>query len=188
MKFFMKEEMRDLIISMLAVAMMFAFPDFQGLFIMYLAIVVFTFFFRVMGHKFLANRLGCMATYKMWPVGILLGLTSMFLKIIGGFVFVAPGFMEIMPYKFGRWGIKVIRLTPRDIGKISLAGVGINILFAIFFKFFPREIFQMLSSVNGYVALFSLLPIPPLDGVKILTWNMAIWAFLVIITILSLVI
>ena len=159
MKFFMKEEMRDLIISMLAVAMMFAFPNFQELFIAYLVVVIFTFFFRVMGHKILAKRLGCMATFKMWPVGILLGLASMFLKSIGGFIFIAPSFIEIMPYRFGRWGIKVIRLTPRDLGKISLAGVGINILFAIFFKFFPGEIFQMLSNVNGYVALFSLLPI-----------------------------
>jgi len=141
-----------------------------------------------MGHKILAKRLGCMATFKMWPVGILLGLASMFLKSIGGFIFIAPSFVEIMPYRFGRWGIKVIRLTPRDLGKISLAGVGINILFAIFFKFFPGEIFQMLSHVNGYVALFSRLPFPRLDGVKIFTWSITIWVFLTFITILSLII
>lgn len=111
----------------------------------------------------------------------------MLFSLVGGwsFVFAAPGFVEIVPYSFGRWGFKVAKLGPKEIGIISLAGVGFNVLFAIIFKIFPGDIFSKLSYYNGLLALFNLLPIPPLDGSKIFLWRMWIWLFLIFITVLT---
>jgi Zn-dependent protease len=110
----------------------------------------------------------------------------MFFKYFVGwnFVFAAPGFTEIMPYRFGRMGFKVARVTPKDLGIIALAGTGMNVFFAVFFKIFPGGIFQTLSLYNGLIALFNLLPISLLDGKKIFLWSMMTWLFLVFVSVL----
>ncbi len=131
----------------------------------------------------MARKMGCIATYKIWPVGVLIGLVSIVFGILGaGIVFIAIGAVEIMPYSFGRWGFKVVKLGQREMGLISLTGVGLNVLFAVFFKLFPGEIFQKLSYFNGLFALFNLIPVPPLDGTKIFMWKEWFWLFLIFIT------
>jgi len=186
MKIFSDKELRDLVIAIIALAVIFSFPNFMDLFLLSLIIVFFSYVIHEMGHKFVAKKLGCVATFRIWPTGIFVGLMSMLFKLVGGWiVFVAPGFVEIMPYSFGRWGFKVVRLTPKDFGLIALAGVGINVFFAVFFKMFPGGIFETLSDYNGLLALFNLIPIPPLDGSKIFLWKMWLWLFLVFITVLT---
>jgi len=190
MAIFTDVEIRDIIISILLVSVifwvyLFEFPSFIGFFSS-LVIVFFSFFLHEMGHKFVARRLGCIATYKIWPVGILIGLVSIAFGMIGaGIVFIAVGAVEIMPYSFGRWGFKVVKLGQREMGLISLAGVGLNVFFAIFFKLFPGMIFQKLSYFNGLFAIFNLIPFPPLDGTKIFMWKEWLWLFLIFVSVLS---
>jgi len=190
MKVFTKEEIRDIIISIVVVSLIFSvyIPElrsFMGFFAS-LIIVFFSFFLHEMGHKFAARRLGCIATYKIWSIGLLIGLVSIVFGVIGaGIVFVAIGAVEIMPYRFGRWGFKVVKLTQRDLGLISLAGVGLNVVFAVFFKLFPGMIFEMLSYFNGLFAIFNLIPFPPLDGSKIFMWKEWFWLFLMFVSVLS---
>ncbi len=190
MKFFTNSELRDLIIAIVVLALVFSFPDFN-VFVVSLIIVFFSYFVHELGHKFVARKFGCLATFKVWPTGIFLGIMSMLFNLIGkwGIVFAAPGFVEIMPYSFGRWGFKVAKLGPKEIGIISLAGVGVNVLFVIIFKMmfrmFPSDLFKILTDYNGFLALFNLLPIPPLDGSKIFLWRMWIWLFLIFITVLT---
>ena len=197
MKVFTNEELRNIIIAILVMSVIFwiyvfSFPDYNWFFVS-LIIVFFSFFIHEMGHKFVARKLGCMATYKIWPTGLLIGIITIFFGLIieglrnSGFAFIALGFMEIMPYSFGRWGFKVVRLTPKGLGLISLAGVGVNIILAIFFKIFSGMwLFDKLAYFNALFALFNLLPIPPLDGSKIFMWKMWFWLFLMFITILLL--
>ncbi len=184
MKLFTKDEIRDLVIAILALALIFSYPNLEQGFFLALIIVFISFFLHEMGHKFLATRLGAQATFKMWPFGILFGLLTMFLPI----KFFAPGFVEIVPYKFGRLGIKVIKITPRDLGQIALAGVGINIFFAWLFAVMEGEIFTTLAQINALLAFFNLLPIPPLDGSKIFLWSIWLWVFLFLLTLLVFVV
>ena len=190
-------EIRDIIISILLVSIifwvyLFDFPSLIGFFSS-LVIVFFSFFLHEMGHKFAARRLGCIATYKTWSVGILIGLVSIIFGMISaifgmigiGIVFIAVGGVEIMPYSFGRWGFKVVKLGQKEMGLISLAGVGLNVFFAVFFKLFPGVIFQKLSYFNGLFAIFNLIPFPPLDGTKIFVWKEWLWVFLVFVSVLS---
>lgn len=182
MRLFTREEMRDIIISILAIALIFAYPNLRSKFFEALFIVIFSFFLHEMAHKFMARRLHCTATYKLWPMGILFGILLMLLKpIMGGLIFLAPGFVEIMPYTFGRLGIKLIKMTPRDYGAIALAGVGVNLFFAIFFRLFTGEIFHTISLINAFLAFFNLLPIPSLDGEKIFVWGIFWWLFLIVL-------
>lgn len=36
-------------------------------------------------------------------------------------------------------------------------------------------VFLMLANLNAFLAFFNLLPIPPLDGSKILAWNAPVY-------------
>lgn len=183
MKKFTKDELRDIIISILALSMFFAYPDFGNLFITSLSIIFISFILRQMIHKAMAHKLQCTATYKLFTPGLILGFGTMFLKEIFGFVVMLTGYLEIVPYKFGRWGIKVTKLTPYDLGIITLAGIFVNLFFAYFFLLFENPTFQLITMINALLAFFSLIPIPPLDGSKIFMWTIWGWVFLVLLSI-----
>jgi len=191
-KTFKPGEIRDLIIAILLGALIFTLPTLKLNFFLYLIIISISMLLRHIAHKLMADRLGCMATFKLWITGTLIGMISLFFKAMFGFIFLAFGYVEIVPYKFGRWGIKLIRMTPRDYSYIALAGVGVNLFFMLFFGIWytinPVDIFQIISNVNGLLAFFSLLPIPPLEGSHVFTWSLWFWVTLMFFTVLILII
>ncbi len=186
MKLFTDKELRDLGITVIILSVVFSFPDFSGFFLISIFIVFFSYFARELGHKFVARKFGCMSTFKLWYPGILIGIASMFFKFVSKFniVFAALGFAEIVPYRFGRMGFKIARVTPKDLGYIALAGTGINVFLAVFFKIFPGGIFQAASLYNGLIAIFNLLPIHMLDGKNIYMWSTLTWLFLIFVSVL----
>ncbi len=131
------------------------------------------FFFHELGHKVVSMRLGYPAFYKRWDLGLLLGLMfSLF-----GFVFAAPGAVNIYGY-----------VDRNSYGKISIAGPAVNIFFALLLIPFSNfSLFQFIIFVNAFLAFFNLLPIPPLDGSKVLRWNLFIYLIILICSIILLV-
>jgi Zn-dependent protease len=131
--------------------------------------VVTGFLLHELMHKFVAQRYGAWAEFRIFPLGLMMALLFSFF----GVVFAAPGAVYIQG-----------RLTPRQNGMISIAGPGINLvvgastLLASFL--FPigaavGDILWVVAGVNIFLALFNLLPVPPLDGSKVFRWNKAIW-------------
>ena len=178
-KSFKGEEIRDLVIVALMATLILSIPDIKSNLLIYLPLVFVGFFLRQLGHKILADKLQCTTTFKLWYLGFFISIISVFLKVYG-IVFLALGYIEIVPYKFGRWGIKLIRMTPRDYAHISLAGIGVNFIlltiFGILYTINPIDIFQKIAFVNGLLSFFSLLPIPPLEGSHVFTWSLWTWA------------
>lgn len=181
---FYKDELKDILISMIAVTIIFAYRPFNlsttlSLIPYYFVAVVIAFLFHELAHRFVARKFGCVAFFKMWPQGIMISLLFMLV----GFKFVAPGAVVILPYRFGRWSRKAINihLTDVEMGLISIAGIAVNIFFAGLFSMFAGEFFVFLAGINAVLALFNLLPIPPLDGSKIVKWKPWVWLFLIII-------
>ena len=84
-------------------------------------------------------------------------------------------------FRFG-WGKPVefdpynLRHPRRDAALISLAGPAVNLvlatLLALILKFSPSSLFSVflipIILININLAIFNLLPVPPLDGAKIL--------------------
>jgi Zn-dependent protease len=183
MQMFTKEEIRDLIIAVVAITIIFSFtalpnPGIDSKFLYYGIIVIIAFGCHELAHKFVARKFGCAAFFKLWPQGIFFGL----LLMLFGIKFVAPGAVMIYPFTFGRWGYRVIRLTVSENGLISLAGPATNLFFAIIFSFFGGWFFNLLVFINAWLALINLLPIPPLDGSKILQWKIWLWVFMIAIS------
>lgn len=184
-KVFSKDEIRDLAIAVTAVTVIFAYDASNPMnTISYLplsfAAVVTAFLFHELAHRFVARRLGCVARYKMWVVGLVFGLLLMLVDI----KFVAPGAVVIFPYAFGRWGFKAARLSMVEIGLVAFVGPAVNLIFAVLFRLFPGDIFSFLASINAWLAFFNLWPVKPLDGSKIFLWKPWFWLLLFIAAVL----
>lgn len=176
------DELRDIFIIILGVTFILSFPKLQEKFLFYFFIVTFSILLKQTMHKISADKRGCMATFKLWVPGILLGIFTLSMKTIFGFIFTALGRTEISPYKFGRWGIKVIKPTPHDYGKIILAGLYANmcffLLFGVLYTINPSEVFKTIGLINWILFFFNFLPIPSLDGGYVFTMGIFRWLFM----------
>lgn len=133
-----------------------------------IAIFAAAFLLHELAHKFMAQRLGYWAEFRLDQMGLFITLLSFIspLKII------APGAVMI-------GGL----LNRDDYGKISVVGPLINIAQAIFFLligFLIPGLYARIFSyvgvmVNSSLALFNLIPFGVFDGVKIMRWNMKVW-------------
>lgn len=174
-------EARDIIISVIAISLALSIaegglklltaPSKLVFMISFFAITVGTgFVLHELAHKFVAIRFGGHAEFKMWFHGLLMALAfSVF-----GFVFVAPGAVYIY----------APRITKFQNALISLAGpltnLALSFIFLALWLVFPLKIGDLpiwlfASKINIWLGFFNMIPIYPLDGSKIMDWNMWAW-------------
>ncbi len=190
---FSDQEKRELLIATGILTLCFAFAFNGGIFVLmanfnpfafaislFIALVVVStaFVLHEMGHKFAARRYGCWAEFRYSLNGLLLAL---FFSGVLGFLFAAPGAVMISG-----------RINKRQNGIISLAGPAVNLVLAYGFLgvFFIGAILIAAgtpigflvwllglygTNINLILGLFNMIPFPPLDGSKIITWNPAVY-------------
>jgi Zn-dependent protease len=137
--------------------------------------VITGFLLHEIGHKIVAQRYGCWAEFRAWPFGLLMAVFSAFI----GFLFAAPGAVYIRGH-----------LTKEENGKVSASGPLMNIAVATFLLpiwiFIPlidegKLLVSMILWLNLFIGGFNMIPIPPLDGSKIIRWNPGVWILLLMI-------
>ncbi|KHO48166.1 MAG: peptidase M50 family [archaeon GW2011_AR5] len=192
MKFtFTAIEVKEIVISAVVLSFAFALAYSDGIFSLNLAVlpvlVLFAFIavgigflaHELIGHKLIAQRLGLHAEYRMWKFGLVIALLSS----LAGFVFAAPGAVYVSS-RVDLWG-RQSGVSKKRMGIVSLSGPLINLLLVAAFLplqlIYPItvlgvELFSLAVFVNLWLAIFNMLPIPPLDGSKVLSWNKVIWA------------
>jgi Zn-dependent protease len=86
-------------------------------------------------------------------------------------------------------------LTREQNGRVSLVGPLTNFAVALTFTglgfalvrfltgdtgFYVGGILFFTGYINAFLGVFNMLPIPPLDGSKVLAWNVGIWAVTIV--------
>jgi Zn-dependent protease len=135
-----------------------------------LAIVLtVSFFVHELAHKITAQRRGLWAEFRLTTWGAILTLVFMILPVT--FKIISPGAVMISG-----------SASLDEIGKISIAGPMTNIILssallgAAFIWSALSWVFVLVALLNGYIAVFNLIPFGIFDGFKIFGWNKTVWA------------
>jgi Zn-dependent protease len=127
-----------------------------------------SFFAHEIAHKVTAQKRGLWAEFRLTMWGAVLTLISVISPL---FKIISPGAVMISG-----------SATSEEMGKVSLAGPATNIfLAAILFglALVPSQfsgILFLAAFLNGFMALFNLIPVGILDGFKIFGWDKKVWA------------
>jgi Zn-dependent protease len=179
-----RRELMDIVISLVVLSLGFSISmagrGIVGgirwdLVVAYLPLTAFVLLFAFIGHEMahrqVARRLGYIAMYQadynFLPLAVILPL-------LFGFVFAAPGAVVISAFRLHGHGDE-----RRDVFLISAAGPLTNIAFAAagaaLMIALRSEIWGFFAYINAWLAFFNLLPIPPLDGSKMIRTNPVLW-------------
>jgi Zn-dependent protease len=132
-------------------------------------ILATSFFVHEIAHKVTAQKRGLWAEFRLTTWGAV--ITLIFMILPTPFKLISPGAVMISG-----------STSTEEIGKISIAGPTTNIVLSIMLlgaSFIPSSYSSILllgALLNGYIALFNMIPIGILDGLKIFNWNKKIWA------------
>ena len=128
-----------------------------------------SFLLHEIAHKFTAQRYGLWSEFRIIPFGAVITIASIFLPL----KIIAPGTVMITG-----------RATLSTIGRTAFAGPMTNIIlgYGLLLSSFltSGSIISVIlgwgAYVNAILAIFNLIPFGVLDGQKIISWNMKVWA------------
>jgi Zn-dependent protease len=175
-----KVEAFEVLIAGLICGLVISFPSFENYREIVLISVV-SLFLHTLSHKFVAKRINLIANFKLWVRGTIssVGLTLL-LSIFAPLKILCFEGLEIAKYRFK---VGKRKLTYEEVGIISLAGPTVNLLLAILLWIFQTPLSPLIVSVNCWLALFTILPIEPLDGSRIFYWKKWVWLLFLILSI-----
>jgi Zn-dependent protease len=182
-------ERRDLLIAWIAISVAFTLifvrsgADIISLiffFVMSLLTVGVAFVFHELAHKFAAMHYGYWAEFQKDNQML---LVAVIMAALAGIVFAAPG----ATYVYGN-------ATRTENGWISAAGPITNLVLCVPFVvliLFGGGLIGLVGlvglRVNAMIATFNMLPISVLDGRKVLAWNPAVFALLMVASVGALI-
>jgi Zn-dependent protease len=124
-----------------------------------------------LAHKAMSHSLGFRAEFRLWKAGLIISIVSVLISF-GQFLFLAPGAVYTYSYR---------QPTDTESGLMSFAGPLMNLALAALFYVMslfgdPWNFLGYFGfRINLWLGAFNLLPIPPLDGIKVLKWNKIVW-------------
>ncbi|MGC8987754.1 site-2 protease family protein [Infirmifilum sp.] len=164
-RFAAEEEFLELALAVLGLALVYSYPALP-LFVPALIAVASAFVPHELAHKYVAESMGLRAGFRLSPFMLLASIAICLLT--GGLV------------KVGAAGAVVVEgwAAPEDEGQIAVAGPLANIAVAAFAASLSpaSPLLALAALVNSGLAVFNLLPFPPLDGYKVMNWSREIWA------------
>lgn len=195
---FSKREVREILIAILIGTLIFAFDDggkdsfiwarWIANAIVIFIIVFFSFFLRVIAQKLVALKVGFRAEFKVWSYGLAGSFVITFLSA-GTIPVFFPGGAWFTHLAAERLGSFRYGLNYGTCGWSAAAGSFMNILIGMTTTFIFGQIFGLdvvntpilnkIVFINFVMALYTLLPIPPLDGCFLFFGSRMNWAITV---------
>jgi len=141
--------------------------------------IILAFFVHEISHKFMAQKYGLWSEFRMYPIGLLLALVF---GIFIGIPFAAPGAVmfrgDARNFETGRIAVA------GPLSNIVISFVALLLYLFVFLETSTiKEIVGFVCLINAVLATFNLLPLGPLDGVKVIRWNATVWIILFSITV-----
>ena len=137
-----------------------------------------SFLLHELAHKITAQRNGLWAEFRMTLFGAVLTIFSIF----SPFKIIAPGAVTISGYADVRTFGRVAVAGPITNIAIGIVLAMISLIIPVRFPFIDgfqisilRAIIASASAMNGFLALFNLLPLGILDGRKVYSWSRDVW-------------
>jgi Zn-dependent protease len=206
---FNKKEFRNLIIAIIILTIVFAFDDKSSAFVLsnwltnfirILVVVFITLTISRSAQKLVATRYGVETEYQIWslpkfkhikflPIGPILAILITILSN-GKFYFAAIDQFNLIEKKGRRLGTNYPHTTEFESAKIAVVGPLANMVFALILSLINGSgIFSQLIFVNWVYAIYSMLPIPNLDGSKIFfgSWRLYIFSIFIMAILLLLI-
>ena len=188
---FTPSELKGLVISIIVVAFIISFNDWgvgsvfdakAGLlnFFNAILIVALSFLVHLSAQRVWALATGYRHEFQMWGIGLGVALVLSFITNGRAWLIIPGGFIvhHLAGHRLGwfRYGINYWA-----IGLIAFVGPLASIAFAAVFKsisgFVSNSLIQKMIIFNVLYAVFSMLPVPPLDGSKIYFGGRMLYAF-----------
>ena len=138
-----------------------------------LVIVIFSAILHEIAHGYIAEHFGdptarLMGRLTLAPrrhIDPLMSIALPLLLLISGSPIIIGGAKPVPVDPFN------LRDGRKDLALVSLAGpltnIVIAVIFSLIFRIFPSGIIALVVQLNLLLAIFNLIPIPPLDGSKI---------------------
>jgi Zn-dependent protease len=188
---FSPSELRSLAVAIIITAFIISFREWgvgsafdakSGLFNFFNAILIVavSFIIHLSAQRVWALATGYRHEFQMWGIGLGIALILAFVTNGRAWLIIPGGFIvhHLAGHRLGwfRYGINYWA-----IALIAFAGPLASIIFAIVFKsitgFVSNALMQKVIIFNLLYAVYSMLPIPPLDGSKIFYGGRLLYAF-----------
>lgn len=178
-RMYISNETRDFLIAGSALVLAFVVATYVGrrftlaqipeIFLTAVVTVVLAFVAHELAHRYVANRIGGLAFFRKWNLGVgLILLTSLL-----GVLFATPGAVRTTGVSSGR-----------NTGIVALAGPLTNMIVAA--VAYTASIFLSggligyllisITRLNAWFGFFNMIPFPPIDGSKVILWNRGVFA------------
>lgn len=147
--------------------------------------ILLGFVLHELAHKTVSRRYGMAAGFVAFGPGLLITFLS---GLIPGFVVLAPGYVRTIyhPWASREALLYSVAAGPATNILLSLAGI---ILYQSLDPFSQLALYARdIAAINAYFAFFNLLPIPPLDGSKIIRDNAGLWVGMMLAALVLLIV
>ncbi len=186
-----RREKRDLILAVLVVTLAFAYNDGRETFIPakwavnFLVVLFFVYLslmFRTAAQKIVALQNGFTTEFRCWPVGLvitaiitLLSNGNLLVILPGGIILYHMTLLRMGKFRYGE------NITSR--GMIAASGAFANLVLATIALTFSAqlgifpELFNELAYINFVLIIFTLLPLPRMDGIHLFFMSRLTYVF-----------
>lgn len=182
-----RSEIVDLLASLIVLGIAFSMKyimlgDFNRIMVSFLAVSI-GFLVHELAHRYTARYFGAFSRYRAWYIGLAIALAIAIVSR-GNIIFAAPGAVEVvLPW-----------YSSRIESAISVSGPFANIVVALIciaIRAIPHTTslhwyVNVIGYVNAFLGFFNLLPIPPLDGYKVMRGGVVRWGILFLLSALIL--